>query len=108
MFRVTKANERSRTIVTIDGQLTGNHIELVETHCNQAISTGKPVYLFLRNVTIVERAGYTLLRRLAAKGVQLLAGGAYILSCREAQIPRDGVSLPVNAPGPAPNVTAPY
>jgi hypothetical protein len=50
---------------------------------------GKPVYLFLRNVTVVEQAGYTLLQRLAAKGVHLLAGGAYILSCSDVQIPAE-------------------
>jgi len=89
MFRVTQADEPSRTIVTIDGQLTGNRIEVVETRCHEAISTGKPIYLFLRNVTAVDHSGYTLLHRLAAKGVHLLAGGAYILCCSDAQVRRD-------------------
>jgi hypothetical protein len=77
-------------IVTIDGQLTGDHVGAIETCCDRAISTGKPVYLFLRNVPIVEQAGYTLLKRLAAKGVHLLAGGAYILSCSDVRIRQCG------------------
>jgi ABC-type transporter Mla MlaB component len=77
MFRVSKADERSRTIVTIDGQLSGDYIEVVETCCDQAISTGKPVQLFLRDVSTVDQAGHALLCRLAAKGVRLLARGVY-------------------------------
>ena len=77
MFRVSKAEERSRTIVTIDGQLSGDSIEIIETCCDQAISTGKPVELFLRDVSTIDQAGRALLRRLAASGVHLLASGVY-------------------------------
>lgn len=77
MFRVSKAEERSRTIVTIDGQLSGDYITVVETCCDQAISTGKPVHLFLRDVSTIDQAGRALLCRLAAKGVRLLASGVY-------------------------------
>jgi hypothetical protein len=77
MFRVNKAEERSRTIITIDGQLSGDSIEVVETWCDQAISAGKPVQLFLRDIMTMDQAGRALLCRLAAKGVRLLASGVY-------------------------------
>jgi ABC-type transporter Mla MlaB component len=77
MFRVSKAEESSRTIFTIDGQLSGDSIEVVETFCDQAKSRGKPVHLFLRDVSMVDQAGRALLCRLAAKGVHLLATGIY-------------------------------
>ncbi len=77
MFRVSRAEEQSRTLVTIDGQLSGDCIEAVQTCCDQAISTGKPVDLFLRDVSTIDRAGRALLRRLAASGVRLLARGVY-------------------------------
>ena len=77
MFRVSKAEERLSTIVTIDGELSGDRIEVVETSCDQALSTGKPVHLFLRDVSTVDQAGRALLCRLAAKGVHLLASGVY-------------------------------
>jgi hypothetical protein len=64
-------------IVTIDGQLSGDCIEVVETCCVQAMLMGKPVQLFLRDVSTVDQAGRALLRRLAEKGVQLLATGIY-------------------------------
>lgn len=77
MFRVSRAEEPSRTIITVDGQLSGDYIEVVETYCDQEISTGKPVHLYLRDLTTVDQAGRALLRRLAAKGVRLLASGVY-------------------------------
>jgi len=77
MIRVTKAEELSRTVVTIDGQLSGDTIAIVETCCNQAKSNGRPVELFLRDVTIVDPAGRTLLSRLASQGVRLSGSGVY-------------------------------
>jgi len=77
MIRVTKTEERSRTVVTIDGQLSGECITVVETCCRQAASSRKPVYLLLRDVTTVDQAGIMLLRRLAARGIRLLAHGIY-------------------------------
>jgi ABC-type transporter Mla MlaB component len=77
MFRVSKAEELSRTVVTIDGQLSGDTIAVVETCCDQAMSAGKAVHLFLRDVSTVDQAGRAMLCRLAARGVRLLAGGIY-------------------------------
>jgi len=77
MFRITKAEDRSKTILTIDGQLSGDSVAAVETCCNQAGLDGRPVQLYLRDVTSVDHAGQQLLRRLAAKGVILAASGVY-------------------------------
>jgi ABC-type transporter Mla MlaB component len=77
MFRASKVEEPSRTIVTIDGQLSCDTIAVVESCCDQAISAGKAVQLFLRDVSTVDQAGRALLGRLAARGVRLLASGVY-------------------------------
>jgi hypothetical protein len=77
MIRVTKTEEQSHTIVTIDGELSGDSIAVVEACCNQARSNGKPIELFLRDITTVDQAGQMLLSRLAAKGVRLVARGVY-------------------------------
>ena len=77
MFRITKAEEPRRTILTIDGQLSAESIAAVETCCNQAGSSGRAVQLYLRDVTSVDQAGKELLSRLAAHGVHLSARGVY-------------------------------
>ncbi|MGO9232320.1 MAG: hypothetical protein ACLQKA_24245 [Bryobacteraceae bacterium] len=74
---MSKAEDGSRTIITIDGELSGGHIEVVGTCCDQDVSTGKPVDLFLRDVLAVDQAGRALVRRLAAKGVHPIASGVY-------------------------------
>ena len=75
MFGVKKSEVGKRTILTIDGQLSGDYIEVVEICCNQAESEGRPIDIFLHNVSIIDEPGRALLTRLAAKGVRLLAAG---------------------------------
>jgi hypothetical protein len=77
MIRVTRTEEQSRTLITVDGELSCDSIALIDTCCNQAALRGQPVHLHLRDITTVDRAGQTLLRRLIAKGVPLVADGVY-------------------------------
>lgn len=77
MIRVTKTEELSLTLVTIDGQLRGDSIAIVETCCKDAKASGKPVQLFLRDINVVDQAGELLLSRLAGEGIRLSARGVY-------------------------------
>ena len=77
MIRVTTTKDRLRTTITVDGELSSESVGVVETCCNQAKTTGRPVKLFLRDVTAVDKAGQSLLGRLAAQGVFLAARGVY-------------------------------
>lgn len=77
MFRVSKTEERTRTLITVDGQLAGDGVEVVEVCCEQELSTGKPVDILLRDLTVIDQPGKALLCRLAAKGVRLRANGIY-------------------------------
>ena len=77
MIRVTKSEERERTIITLEGQLSADYIEAVEICCNQAVSKGKPVDVFLHDVLTIDESGRALLARLAAQGIRLLATGIY-------------------------------
>jgi hypothetical protein len=77
MIRVTKSEEGERTIITLEGQLSGDYIEVVEICCNQAVSKGKPIDVLLHDVLTIDESGRALLTRLAAKGIRLLATGIY-------------------------------
>jgi hypothetical protein len=77
MIRITTADEPALTMITVDGQLAGDSIPVVETSCDQACSNGKPVWLVLRDVLVIGEDGQALLRRLATKGVRLTASGIY-------------------------------
>jgi len=71
------ADEPGLTMITVEGQLAGDNIQVVETICDHARSNGKPIWLFLRDVTVIGEDGQALLRRLATKGVRLKASGIY-------------------------------
>jgi hypothetical protein len=77
MIRITTADEPERTVITVDGQLSGEYIDPLEACCIQAICKGKPVRLFLHDVSTIDESGRALLRRLSAKGVDLKAAGIY-------------------------------
>jgi hypothetical protein len=78
MIRVTESQEGERTIITLEGHLPGDYIEVVEICCNQAVSKGKPIDVFLHDVLTIGESGRALLTRLAVKGVRLLATGVHI------------------------------
>ena len=77
MIRVTQSRERGRTTFIIDGQLSGDYIQVVDICCNLALLKGRPIAVFLRNVLTIDESGRALLARLASKGVRLLATGVY-------------------------------
>jgi hypothetical protein len=77
MIRIMTADEPALTMITVEGQLAGDSIQLVETSCDRARSNGKPIWLFLRDVPVISDDGQALLRRLATKGVRLKASGIY-------------------------------
>ena len=75
MIRVTKSEDRERTVITLEGQLSGEYIDVVEIFCNQVESKGKPIDVFLHDVLTIDESGRALLTRLAAKGIRLLVTG---------------------------------
>lgn len=77
MIRIMTADEPACITITVDGKLAGDCVDPVETCCTQAIAKGKPVQLFLRDVSTIDEGGRALLCRLAAKGVNLRAAGIY-------------------------------
>jgi hypothetical protein len=77
MIRIMTADEPASTTITVDGKLCGDGIEPVQTCCVQALLQGKPVRLYLREVSSIDEGGRMMLRNLAAKGVDLAANGIY-------------------------------
>ena len=72
MTQVNKEEENTRTVVTVDGQISVDCIQLLEARCHQAMAAARPVCLVLRDVLIVD-----LLKRLAERGVAVTAHGIY-------------------------------
>ena len=77
MIRIITASEPKLITITVDGELTSECVDAVETCATQAIAQRRPVRLFLRDVSSIDESGHALLARLAAKGVRLRAAGVY-------------------------------
>ena len=77
MVRIMTLDELKSTTITVDGTLSGEGIEPVQTCCIDALSKGKPVRLHLRDVSAIDERGRTMLRHLAAEGIDLTANGIY-------------------------------
>ncbi|MEN6605112.1 MAG: hypothetical protein ABFD86_22110 [Bryobacteraceae bacterium] len=52
-------------------------MQLVEECCLKALLSGRPLRVFLRDVSVIDAAGRDLLRRLVGQGVRLLGSGVY-------------------------------
>ena len=77
MVRIMTLDELKSTTITVDGTLSGEGIEPVQTCYSEALSKGKPVRLHLRDVSAIDERGRTMLRHLAAEGIDLTANGIY-------------------------------
>jgi len=77
MIRIMTADGTGSTTITVDGVLSYESVEPVKTCCIEALSKGKPVRLHLRDVSAIDERGRSMLRRLAAEGVDLTANGLY-------------------------------
>lgn len=77
MFRVIKSEEQARTLITFEGELSGEGLEVVEACCDEEASGGKQVDLELRELVTIDQSGRALLARLVAKGIHLIPRGLY-------------------------------
>ena len=77
MIRIFTADEPRAITITVDGQLVDDYIKTVETCSHEALGQGRPVHLYLRDVSHIDERGRSLLSRLASKGVKLSASGVY-------------------------------
>ena len=78
MLRITRTDRRSRILITIEGELAGDYVTVGETACKEALSTGIPVTVFLRDVMGIDAGGYAFLKELVLKHARLRARGIYL------------------------------
>lgn len=75
-MRIVTATEPNAVTITVEGELSGESVEAVDTRVSRAIGLGRAVRLFLRDITDIDENGRALLSRLAMKNVHLNAAGS--------------------------------
>ena len=101
MVRIFTTDESRAITITVDGQLVDDCVKEVETCSHEAIDRGRPVHLYLRDVSHIDDRGRSLLSRLASKGIRLRATGVYssyiVDEISRKQLKRSGDSNGVDA-----------
>jgi hypothetical protein len=78
MFRITRADHPSHTLITIEGRLAGDYVGVAESACGDALSTSIPVTVLLKDVREIDANGRAFLRQLVLKRARLRASGVYL------------------------------
>ena len=68
---ITKADARSATL-HLEGQLGGAWITELRDMCDRMLGAGRTLALDLRDVSLIERAGFELLASLSRRAVSLV------------------------------------
>jgi ABC-type transporter Mla MlaB component len=76
----------ARTLLRLDGQVTGQWVKLLQATCEAQLKEGAQVSLDLRNVSFADRDGIAVLRSLADRQVEILNALPFIAE----QIKREG------------------
>jgi hypothetical protein len=63
--------------VVVEGELTQEYLATAQACCERALEGGKPVQVFLRDVSIVDDEGRAFLVSLVKRGVSLGGSGVY-------------------------------
>ena len=77
MLRITTEKKRGRTVVTVEGRLSGPRVPMLE-QCWRELKAGAPDEKFhvnLCGVTFIDNAGKVLLKAMHSEGGQLIAEG---------------------------------
>lgn len=77
MIRIMTSNHAGGTTITVDGRFVGDYVDPVDVCVHQAMDEGRPVHLYLRDISVIDESGRMLLSRLASKGIELSASGVY-------------------------------
>ncbi len=77
MFRIDRAEQRSRTNLIIDGDLVREYVDVAERCCAEVLAQQRTVQVILRDVTSIDPRGKAWLRSLVRKGVRVMSRSLY-------------------------------
>lgn len=77
MLKITRESDGVRVILNLEGGLAGPWVEEMERVWRRAVTDadGRPVRLFLVEVTFIDSAGKKLLEEMCRQGVEMVGAG---------------------------------
>jgi hypothetical protein len=76
-FKLEQQAEGENTIISLQGDLVGEYVSLVQSYLEQFFPAKSKLILKLRDMHAIGPPGVELLQRLADKGVALVGAGVY-------------------------------
>jgi anti-anti-sigma regulatory factor len=79
LLRISSANEaRSPVVLTVEGDLVGDWVPLLQTECLRRLDARKPVELNFAGVGFIDRVGVAMVHGLFARGVRVVGASALV------------------------------
>jgi anti-anti-sigma factor len=77
LFRLEKCQDKGKTVITLEGELAGEHVPVVEGYMKNLLTGQAPLVVCLRDVNYIDQAGINLLKCFVDHGVALQGSGVY-------------------------------
>ncbi|HVN80540.1 MAG TPA: hypothetical protein VMW38_16205 [Terriglobia bacterium] len=77
LFRLEKCQDKGKTIITLEGELAGEYVPVVEGYMKNLLSVQAPLVVRLLDVNFIDQAGIDLLKCFVDHGVALQGSGVY-------------------------------
>ena len=77
LFRLEKCQDKGKTVITLEGELAGEYVPVVEGYMKNLLSGPAPLVVRLRDVSFIDQAGFNLLKCFVDHGVVLQGSGVY-------------------------------
>jgi len=77
LFRLEKGQDQGKTVITLEGELAGEYVAVVEGYMKNLLSGPAPLVVRLLDVNFIDPAGIHLLKGFVDHGVALQGSGVY-------------------------------
>src|SRR5512147_502116 len=77
LFRLEKSQDQGKTVITVEGELAGEYVPVVEGYMKNLLAGPAPLVVRLLDVNFIDQAGLNLLKCLVDHGVALQGSGVY-------------------------------
>jgi hypothetical protein len=77
MFRLWQSENPHGILITIEGELKGEGVGIVESICREALAKNAGVTVLIKNITEIDAEGRSFLKRMAMTKAQMRAIGIY-------------------------------
>jgi hypothetical protein len=77
LFKLEKSQDKGKTVITVEGELAGEYVPVVEGYMKNLLAGPAPLVVRLLDINFIDQAGIDLLKCFVDRGVALQCSGVY-------------------------------